>query len=61
MEVDPVTFSEIKGDADTLAGLILEIRGEIPSIHEVIIHQNFIFKIDAVDNRRIKKIRVTLK
>lgn len=61
MEVDPATFSEIKGDADTLAGLILEIRGEIPSIHEVIIHQNFIFNIDAVDNRRIKKIRVTLK
>ncbi|RLD30278.1 MAG: hemolysin [Bacteroidetes bacterium] len=54
-------FDEIKGEADTLAGLILEIKGEIPAKDEVFTYDEFIFKIDSVDNRRIKKIRVILR
>jgi len=54
-------FDNIKGDADTLAGLILEMKGEIPRKNVVICHNNFIFKIVSVDNRRIKQIQVTLK
>ncbi|MBT3209648.1 MAG: gliding motility-associated protein GldE [Bacteroidetes bacterium] len=54
-------FDEIKGDADTLAGLILEIKGEIPKKNDEIMFNNFKFKIEAVDNRRIIKIRVHLK
>lgn len=57
---DSHTFDDCKGDADTLAGLILEIKGEIPAIHEKIVCKNFVFKIDAADNRRIKKIRVEI-
>lgn len=53
-------FDEYKGDADTLAGLILELKGDIPTMHEKIICKNFIFSIDAVDNRRIKKIKVEI-
>ncbi len=53
-------FEETKGDAETLAGLILELKGEIPKKNEIILHQNFIFQITAVDNRRIKKLKVTI-
>ena len=56
IEVDDDIFYEIKGDADTLAGLILELEGEIPEIGDIITFENFIFKIISVDNRRIKEI-----
>lgn len=53
-------FDEIKGDADTLAGIILEISGEIPE-KDVTFHlANFIFSIHSVDKRRIKKIKVRI-
>ena len=51
-------FDEIKGEADTLAGLILELKGEIPVKNDTINCKNFVFTIDSVDNRRIKKIKV---
>jgi gliding motility-associated protein GldE len=53
-------FDSIRGDADTLAGLILEIKGEIPPVNETILLKNFSFTILSVDERRIKKIRFTL-
>ncbi len=54
-------FDEVKGDADTLAGLILELRGEIPKQNETIQCKQFIFTIKQVDNRRIKEIKVSIK
>lgn len=51
-------FDDVKGDADTLAGLILELKGEIPAKNDIISCKNFIFTIDSVDNRRIKQIKV---
>lgn len=57
VKLDDSSFDEIKGEADTLAGLILEIKGEIPEPKEEIIYRNFKFTILAVDNRRIKKIQ----
>lgn len=53
-------FDEIKGEADTLAGLILEIKGQIPQKNETLTYRHFTFKIISVDSRRIKKIEVTL-
>jgi gliding motility-associated protein GldE len=57
---DDTIFNDIKGDADTLAGLILELRGEIPSSREEIKCKTFTFTIEEVDNRRIKQIKVLL-
>jgi len=54
-------FDEIKGEADTLAGLILELKGVIPALNEQIKYKQFTFKIEAVDSRRIKQIRVIIK
>ncbi len=51
-------FDEIKGDADTLAGLLLELKGEIPGKNEMFKAGNIEFKVLAADNRRIKQIRV---
>lgn len=55
------TFDEVKGDADTLAGLILELKGEIPYLHEKLVCKKYHFTIEEVDNRRIKKIKVEIK
>ena len=54
-------LDEIKGEADTLAGLILELKGEIPLKNDIIYCKNFVFTIDSVDNRRIKQIKVEVK
>jgi len=54
-------FDEDKGDADTLAGFFLEMKGEIPNKKDILEYKNFTFEIKSVDNRRIKQIFVTLK
>jgi gliding motility-associated protein GldE len=53
-------FESIRGEADTLAGLILEIKGEIPPANETILLKNFSFTILSVDDRRIKKLKFTM-
>lgn len=58
-EVDGEIFDPIKGEADTLAGLILEIKGDFPELYEEIKYKQFIFKIESEDKRRIKRIKVT--
>lgn len=51
-------FDEVKGDADTIAGLILEITGDFPKIFQEIHYKHITFKIESGDKRRIKKIKV---
>lgn len=58
LEIDDDIFDEVKGESDTLAGLILETEGKIPGKDEVIKINDFKFKILRVDKRRIKKIQV---
>ncbi len=54
-------FKEIKGDADTIAGIILEMKGEIPRKNEVIQFKNLTFKVESSDKRRIKKVKVIIE
>jgi putative hemolysin len=61
LEIDDDYFETVKGDADTLAGLILELRGEIPPKDVKISYRDLIFTVIAVDARRIKKIKVTIR
>jgi len=61
LEVENNIFDEVKGDADTLAGLILEIKGEFPAIYDKIKYKQFTFSIEALDKRRIVKIKITIK
>jgi putative hemolysin len=60
-DTDYSIFSEVKGEADTLAGLILEIKQELPFKGEKIKFKHFEFEIEGVDNRRIKRVKVRLK
>ncbi len=53
-------FREVKGDADTIAGIILELKGEIPRRNETIEYKNLTFKIESSDKRRIKKVKVII-
>ena len=60
LKLDDDTFEEIEGDADTLAGLLLELKGDFPSMHERIDYQNFTFEILELDERRISKVKVVV-
>jgi len=59
--IEDKIFAKVKGDSDTLAGLLLEILGRIPVKDESFEYENIIFRVEAVDKRRIKRIYVTLK
>jgi gliding motility-associated protein GldE len=54
-------FDEIQGDADTLAGIILELNEEIPNKGSVFSVKDFTFSIISSNKRRIKQIKVTKK
>jgi len=60
VECPDTLFKDEKGDADTLAGLILEIMGEIPARNSVVSCRGYEFRIIQSDNRRIKKIKIKL-
>jgi putative hemolysin len=60
-EIEEDIFEEVRGESETLAGLILELTGEIPQKDQIIKHGEFIFRIESADRRRIKEIRVEIK
>ncbi|MDX1601438.1 MAG: gliding motility-associated protein GldE [Salinimicrobium sediminis] len=57
---NPVLFEENRGEAETLAGFLLEISGSFPRKNEVILFDAFSFTIEAVDKKRIKQIKVSI-
>jgi gliding motility-associated protein GldE len=61
LNLDENLFDDVIGEAETLAGLILELKGEMPRKNEVIKYKEFLFSIKSVDQRMIKQIQVTLK
>ncbi len=60
LDIDEVEFEAHKGEAETLAGFILEISGKFPKKQEELKFNGFIFKIEALDKKRIKQIKVTI-
>ncbi len=60
-ELDEKEFDKINDDVETLAGMILELKGEIPSKNEQLQYKHFVFEVLQVDNRRIKKIKLHIK
>jgi gliding motility-associated protein GldE len=61
MELDTNVFDEARKEADTLGGMILELNGDLPEEGKEINFGDFTFKVEAVDKRRIKRIKVTRK
>ena len=60
LDLENDIFDDVRGEADTLAGLILELKGEFPMLHEKLNCKNFTFEVEEVDTRRIIKIRVKI-
>ena len=60
LDLDDETFEEVGGDADSLAGLLLEIKGDFPELHERIDYSNFTFEVTELDEHRISKIKVII-
>jgi len=60
LEIEDKIFEEVKGESDTLAGLILELLGKIPEQGETIQYENFEFTVKSVDKRRIKEVEVRI-
>jgi gliding motility-associated protein GldE len=61
LKIDDRIFDDVKGESDTLAGLILESLGEIPTEGEIVKLSNFIFRVDRADTRRIIKVEVEIE
>ena len=60
-EIEEDDFLKVTDEVETLAGLILELKGEIPAKNERIDHGRYVFEIVAADNRRIKKVKLYIK
>ncbi|MBP2831363.1 gliding motility-associated protein GldE [Aquimarina sp. U1-2] len=58
---DSSVFENKKGDSETIAGLLLEISGNFPRRGEKLALDRYVFKIEALDNKRIKQVKLTIK
>ncbi len=58
--LDSDIFDEVTGDADTVAGLLLELKGEFPTLHERVLYRNYEFEVLQMDNRRILQVKFTI-
>ena len=60
LHLEPDIFDEIRGEADSLAGLILEFTGKIPKFKSQTNYKNFTFTIESVGKNKINKVRITI-
>lgn len=60
LEIDPQYFEEVKGENESLGGLMLELHSSMPNAGDKITYDRFRFTIVSVDQKRIKRIRVTI-
>jgi len=61
MGLTPDTFDTVRGDADSLAGLVLEIAGEFPQVNEEVVSGDFTFIPLEINKNRIDKVKVVIK
>lgn len=54
-------FDEVRGDSDSVAGLLLELKGRFPKMGDIISYKNYDFKVIEIDKMRIVKIKLTIK
>lgn len=53
-------FDDVEGDADSLAGLLLEIKGDFPAVHEILKYKRYTFEVLEIVERRISKVKVII-
>jgi CBS domain containing-hemolysin-like protein len=60
LEIDTDTFDDVKGNADSLAGLLIEILGQLPEEQAEITFKDYTFKVISISKRRIEKVQLTI-
>ncbi|HRW98061.1 MAG TPA: gliding motility-associated protein GldE, partial [Cyclobacteriaceae bacterium] len=60
IDVDSSTFDAVKGESESLGGLILELNSAMPKVADQIVHDRFVFTVVSVDKKRIKRVRVLI-
>lgn len=60
MKLPADTFEQVRGDSDSVAGLVLEIAGEFPQVNSTIVSGDFTFVPLAINKNRIDKIKITI-
>lgn len=61
IDIDSTIFDKVKGESDSLAGLILEVLGFIPKVDREIVISNIKLKVVAVNKKRIEKVTLTIQ
>ncbi|OJY82582.1 MAG: gliding motility-associated protein GldE [Sphingobacteriales bacterium 40-81] len=61
MGLKPDTFDQVRGESESVAGLVLELAGEIPKENQVITIGDFEFTVTEIEKNRIKKVKITIK
>lgn len=61
MGIDTDTFDEVKGESDSLAGLVLELAGDFPAPNRIIPCGDFEFTVTEIEKMRLNKIKATIK
>ncbi|MCS6823726.1 MAG: CBS domain-containing protein [Cytophagaceae bacterium] len=61
LNIDPETFNDVRGESESLGGLILELLSDFPKQGDKIEYKQYLFEVECVEKKRIKKIKVTLK
>lgn len=61
MDVDPSLFDEVRGDSESIGGLLLELFARLPKVGEKTKFDQFLFSIVSVNNKRIKRVKVILE
>jgi putative hemolysin len=60
LNIEVEVFNEVEGDADTLAGILLELKGDFLKLNERIDYHNFTFEVVKLEDRRISEVKVTV-
>ena len=58
LDIHDDEFSDVQGDADSLAGLLLEMKGDFLHLHEKISYKNYTFEIVGIEERRISQVKL---
>jgi CBS domain containing-hemolysin-like protein len=61
MNIPPDTFEVVKGESDSIGGLILELAGKFPEENSVISHEQYDFTVLEVSKMRIQKVQVSIR
>jgi putative hemolysin len=60
MRLPMSTFDKVRGDSESVGGLVLELAGEFPKVNDVIVSGNFSFEVLEADKNRIQLVKITV-